>query len=103
MREEAGQRVLAVFGAVHARDLGEASDEAFDGARDAAERVGDERDDGVALDVDGVVVVAVARLHPSGACGVVERAVSSAAARLAAVDLDQERLFAAAERDAVPR
>ena len=55
MREEAGQRVLAVFGAVHARDLGEASDEAFDGARDAAERVGNERDDGVALDVDGVV------------------------------------------------
>ena len=60
VREEAGRRVLAVFGAVHARDLGEAPDEAFDGARDAAERVGDERDDGVAIDADGVVVVAVA-------------------------------------------
>ena len=59
VRVEAARRVHAVLRAVDALDLGEASHELLDGARDAAERVGDERDDSVALDVDGVVVVAV--------------------------------------------
>ena len=48
MPVEAARRVHAVPRAVDALDLGEASHELLDGARDAAERVGDERDDGVA-------------------------------------------------------
>ena len=47
----------AVLRAVDALDLGEASHELLNGARDAAERVGDERDDGVVLDVDGLGVL----------------------------------------------
>ena len=46
------------------------------------------------LDVDGVVVVAVARLHPPAAGGVVECPILGSAASLAAEDLNHELLLA---------
>eukprot|EP00966_Prymnesium_polylepis_P178668 4137463-Prymnesium_polylepis.1 len=70
---------------------------------DTAKVLGDERDDGVLLVLDRVRVVARLRRHPAEAGGVVERAIHRRALRPRAVDVAEQLLLRAPERDEVAR